>query len=198
MKLSLPALIASSALLLCGTFVSAQPTPNLHLGDVDDDGVITVRDIALVVEHMKGTTPLNAHHAVLADVTKDGAVNQADVDELIKEVLETRTPENLPLASVRFTSPAAGEGDVSVNRETIVHFTVPLAINATLDTTQFSCRLRRAEGAQPRGDFIGPEKSLALLPEPLPANSRVKVTFDGSALTDLMLSSVTTAHAAAR
>lgn len=161
-------------------------SPNLHLGDVDDDGVTTVRDIVLVVEHVKGTTPLDAHHAVLADVTKDGAVNQADVDELIKEVLETRTPENLPLATARFTSPAAGEGDVSVNRETIVHFTVPLAINATLDTTQFSAEfaghqvLSRVEISSDR------KKASLFYLEPLPANSRVKVTFDGSALTDLI------------
>lgn len=161
-------------------------SPNLHLGDVDDDGVITVRDIALVVEHLKGSTPLDAQHAVLADVTKDGAVNQADVDELIKEVLETRTPETLPLATVRFTSPASGEGDVSVNRETIVHFTVPLAINATLDTTKFYAEfagrkvLSRVEISSDR------KKASLFYLEPLPANSRVKVTFDGSALTDLI------------
>jgi hypothetical protein len=164
----------------------AQQSPNLHLGDVDDDGVITVRDIALVVEHVKGTTALDAHHAVLADVTKDGAVNQADVDELIKEVLETRTPENLPLSTVRFTSPAAGEGDVSVNRETIVHFTVPLAINATLDTTKFYAEfagrkvLSRVEISSDR------KKASLFYLEPLPANSRVKVTFDGSGLDDLL------------
>ena len=164
----------------------AQQPPNLHLGDVDDDGVITVRDIALVVEHVKETTPLDAYHAVLADVTRDGAVNQADVDELIKEVLETRTPETLPLATVRFTSPAAGEGDVSVNRETIVHFTVPLAIHATLDTTQFSAEfagrkvLSRVEISSDR------KKASLFYLEPLPANSRIKVTFDGSGLEDLL------------
>ena len=159
---------------------------NLHLGDVDDDGVITVRDIALVVEHVKETTPLDAHHAVLADVTKDGAVNQADVDEFIKEVLETRTPENLPLSTVRFTSPAAGEGDVSVNRETIVHFTVPLALNASLDTTQFYAEfagrkvLSRVEISSDR------KKATLFYLEPLPANSRLKVTLDGSGLADLL------------
>jgi hypothetical protein len=167
-------------------FATEAGATNLHLGDVDDDGIVTVRDIALVVEHVKGTAPLDAQHAVLADVTKDSAVNQADVDELIKEVLETRTPENLPLSTVRFTSPAAGEGDVSVNRETIVHFTVPLAINASLDTTQFYAEfagrkvLSRVEISSDR------KKATLFYLEPLPANSRVKVTFDGSTLTDLI------------
>ncbi|MBL9181072.1 MAG: Ig-like domain-containing protein [Verrucomicrobiaceae bacterium] len=173
------------ALSLWASSLHAQ-SPNIHLGDVDDDGVITVRDIALIVEHVKGTVPLDEHHAVLADVTKDGAVNQADVDELIKEVLETRTPENLPLSTVRFTSPASGEGDVSVNRETVVHFTVPLAINATLDTTKFYAEfagrkvLSRVEISSDR------KKASLFYLEPLPANSRVKVTFDGSGLDDLL------------
>lgn len=159
---------------------------NLHLGDVDDDAVVTVRDVALVIEHVKGASPLDEHHAVLADVTKDGAVNQADVDELIKEVLETRTPEALPLSAVRFTSPAAGEGDVAVTRETILHFTVPLAINATLDTTQFHADfagrklLSRVEISSDR------KKATLFYLEPLPANARVKVTLDASALTDLI------------
>lgn len=182
---SLRHLCAFCLALAAASLLHAQ-SPNLHLGDVDDDGVITVRDIALVVEHLKGSTPLDAPHAVLADVTKDGAVNQADVDELIKEVLETRTPETLPLSTVRFTSPATGEGDVSVNRETIVHFTVPLAINAALDTTKFYAEfagrkvLSRVEISSDR------KKASLFYLEPLPANSRVKVTFDGSALTDLI------------
>lgn len=45
--------------------------------------------------------------------------------------------EARPLSSMRFASPAAGKGDVSVNRETIVHSNVPLAVNATLDATKF-------------------------------------------------------------
>ena len=87
----------ATVMVLAVRCLQAQQPPNLHLGDVDDDGVITVRDIALVVEHVKGSTPLDVHHAVLADVTKDGAVNQADVDELIKEVLETPQPGKSPV-----------------------------------------------------------------------------------------------------
>ena len=70
--------VVALATILTAVSVHAQPA-NLHLGDVDDDSVITVRDIALVVEHLKGTTPLDAPHAVLADVTKDGAVNHYSV-----------------------------------------------------------------------------------------------------------------------
>lgn len=175
-----------TAMLAVSAFVGTGFGQNLHLGDVDDDGVVTVRDIALVVEHVTETTPLDVHHSVLADVTKDGAVNQADVDELIKEVLETRTPENLPLSTIRFSSPAAGEGDVSVNRETILHFTVPLAIDAALDTTRFYAEfagrkvLSRVEIASDR------KKASLFYLEPLPSNARLRVTFDGTQLSDLI------------
>lgn len=166
---------------------------NLHIGDLDDDGVVTVRDLALLNDHISETPsilsnpgPFDAKHAVLADLNKDGAVNSADREELIKEILHTRNPEQLPLGTIRFSSPTTGEGDVSVNRETIVHFTVPLALNATLDTTKFSAEfagrkvLSRVEISSDR------KKASLFYLEPLPANSRVKVTFDGSALTDLI------------
>lgn len=159
---------------------------NLHLGDLDNDGVIEVTDLALLYEHIKGTGSLDEHRTVLADVTKDGAVNQADADEMVREILQSRTPEQLPLSTVRFTSPAPGEGDVAVTRETIVHFTVPLSLGATLDTTKFYAEfagqkvLSRVEVSSDR------RKATLFFQQPLQANSRYKVTFDGTGTTDLL------------
>ena len=40
----------------------------------------------------------------------------------------------LPLAKVLSTSPSSGEGNVSVNRETILRFSQPLSTNAMVGT----------------------------------------------------------------
>lgn len=62
---------------------------NLHLGDIDDDDIVTVEDLTLLNDHISGTPslfaspgPFDASHAVLADMKKDGAINSADRDEL--------------------------------------------------------------------------------------------------------------------
>ena len=136
-------------LLLTAGLAPSAPAQNLKCGGVNDDATVTVRDSARVVERLQGTTPLDAAHAVLADATKDGAINQADVDEIIKGVGRCLWPAEggVPppslsrIGTVRFTSPASGEGDVSVNRETIVHFTFPsqvLAANPQLVGTEFT------------------------------------------------------------
>ena len=111
-------------------------------------------------------------------------------DEMVKEILQSRTPEQLPLGTVRFSSPASGEGDVSVNRETIVHFTVPFSLGATLDTTKFHADfagrkvLSRVEISSDR------KKASLFYLEPLPANSRIKVTFDGTKKSDIRFSAL--------
>ncbi len=70
---------------LCGflTPLSRVSAQNLHLGDLDDDGTVTVRDLALLNDHISGTPsllaspgPFDASHAVLADMNKDGAMYQ--------------------------------------------------------------------------------------------------------------------------
>ena|SRR6266545_2134250 len=42
-----------------------------------------------------------------------------------------------PLTTIRETSPADGETGVAVTRETIVHFSLPLAVNTVLTPTNF-------------------------------------------------------------
>jgi hypothetical protein len=156
------------------------------LGDLDQDGVATVRDIAVIAGHFNGTTVLSESQRQFADVNRDGAINDADMDELVKEILGTREPETLPLATIRSTSPASGEGDVSVTRETIVHFTVPLSPSATLDTSKFNAEFG-GKKILSRVDIASDRKKATLFYlEPLPSNARVQLTLDGGGLTDLL------------
>jgi hypothetical protein len=162
----------------------AQQAP--ALGDLDNDGAATVRDIAIIAGHFSGAATLTETQRQYADVNKDGAINDADMDELVKEILGTRDPEVLPLATIRTTSPANGESDVAVTRETIVHFTVPLSPSATLDTTKFKAEFG-GKKILSRVDISSDRKKATLFYlEPLPSNARVQLTLDGSGLTDLL------------
>ncbi|QTN31258.1 alpha/beta hydrolase [Akkermansiaceae bacterium] len=179
--LPLKALILSFSLV---QVASAQLLP--ALGDIDNDGVATVRDIAIIAGHFNGTAALTDVQKQIADVNKDGAVNSSDMDELVKEILGTRTPETLPLSTVRFTSPSSGEANVAVTRETVVHFTVPLSPTATLDTTKFQAEfggkkiLSRVEISSDR------KKATLFYLEPLPSNARIRVSLDTNGVTDLL------------
>lgn len=156
------------------------------LGDIDGDRVATVRDIALIAGHMNGTAPLNAVKAEQADINRDGTVNDADIDELVQEILQTRNPELLPLATVQSTSPFLGESDVAVTRETIVQFSIPLAVDTVLDNTTFYAEfggrrlLSRPEISSDRA------KATLFYLEPLPSNAQIAVTLKGTGLRDLI------------
>jgi len=172
--------------LFCGVLWSQEIPAGQRLGDLDNDQMATVRDLVLLRGHIQGTRPLPPSVAVLADLNSDGFVNESDEQELIREILETRDPEQLPLASIREISPSDGEGDVALTRETIVHFSIPLSPDASLDSSSFYAEfggrkiLSRAEISSDR------RKATLFYLEPLPSNARVHVTLDGSGLTDLL------------
>ncbi len=90
------------------------------------------------------------------------------------------------VVTVRSSASASGERDVATTRDTILHFTVPLSLTATLDTTQFYAEfagqrpLSRVEISSDR------KKATLFYQQPHPANSRLKITFDAPALTDLL------------
>ncbi len=91
---------------------------------------------------------------------------------------------HLPLVTVASTSPLDGETGVAVTRETIVHFSRPLATNSTLTVTNFYAGfggrriLSRIELSSDRT-----RASLFYL-EPLPGSAHVNVVFDGTGLSD--------------
>jgi hypothetical protein len=120
-------------LCLLLSFLSSARALPLKLGDLDEDAVFTANDLARLVGHSAGTAPLAANLVPFADLTQDGVVNDEDQAELVKLILETSTPQNLPLASVREVSPDKGEGDVAVTRETVVHFTAGAECGAGYD-----------------------------------------------------------------
>ena len=82
------------------------------------------------------------------------------------------------------TSPENGDSEVSVNRETVVYFTAPLAANAPLSLSnlyaEFGGRrlLSRLEVASDR------RKATLFYLEPLPASSRIRVTLNAGELRD--------------
>lgn len=181
----LRALALGAALAMAGM---ASPTQAAHglLGDLDGDDVFTANDLAKLVGHSSGTAPLPANVQPYADLNKDGFINAADHAELVNLILETTQPEALPPATVAFVTPKNGEGDVAVTRETVVHFTMPLALGAALDTTQFHAKFGTRKILS-RVDIASDRKKATLFYlEPLPSNARIEVTLDAPALQDLL------------
>jgi hypothetical protein len=167
------------------TGLAAHATPT-QLGDLDDDGVFTANDLAKLVAHSTGAAPLPALLQPFADLTQDSVINDADHAALVSLILESSTPQNLPPTTVREASPATGEGDVAVTRETVLHFTMPLALNTALDTTQFYAEfggrkiLSRVEVSSDK------KKATLFYLEPLPSNARIQVSFDSTGVSDLL------------
>lgn len=89
-----------------------------------------------------------------------------------------------PLTLIASSSPADGESGVSVTRETVLHFSNPLAAQAPLDVTRFSATfgqrrlLSRVELSSDR------RKASLFQLEPLPGGARITVTFDATGLLD--------------
>jgi hypothetical protein len=86
--------------------------------------------------------------------------------------------------SIGETSPVDGETGVAVIRETIVHFTAPLATNTVITTDNFYAGyggqrlLSRVELSTDR------RKATLFYLEPLPGSTRIYAVFDGTGLTD--------------
>jgi hypothetical protein len=178
-------------LLVFGWVVSGGLTTNLNaddrtLGDIDGDGVATVLDIVRMNAHAEKKQELDEDGKVFADVDRDGVINDADRNLLIQEILQTRTPEKLPLATVRSTSPSNSEANVAVTRETILHFTMPLHESTTMNSTQFFAKFgdRRI---QTRVELASDRRKATLFYlEPMPANAQITVTFDSAGVKDLL------------
>jgi hypothetical protein len=87
-------------------------------------------------------------------------------------------------AQIIEASPADGEIEVSVHRETVFRFDAPLAPDTLLDAAIVSAR---AAGTSllTRSELATDRRSVALFyQEPIPANTRVQVRFDGFRVLD--------------
>ncbi len=167
-------------------FVSAVPALSQHLGDLDHDGLATVLDLVRLQNHLRHVSALNEADVFLADVDEDGFVNETDVTALGNVILGLVPLKGFPLAKIREASPADGEGGVSVNRETIFRLTLPLSSNAVVNTSNLFATFggRRILS---RVDLSSDRRTVTLFYlEPVPASARIRVTFDGAALTDFL------------
>jgi hypothetical protein len=157
-----------------------------RLGDLDGDALVTVRDLSRVLAHLQQTQLLPPELRPLADLDGDGAIAPADVDLFLAEILGVNEPRDLPLSTLRFTSPETGRRGVAVTRETIVHFTIPLAPDSLLDIGHFHAEFG-GQRILSRVELAGDRAKATLFHlEPLPANARIQVTLDGTGLTDLL------------
>lgn len=156
------------------------------LGDLDGDGVFTAIDLAKLVAYTSGDVGMTDAELSYADLNQDGFINNDDHTALIQLILETATPEELPLASVRSVSPSIGEADVAVTRETVFFFSMPLALGAALDTTQLHASFGGRKILSRVAISADRRKVTLFYLEPLPSNARVQVVFAPQGLSDLL------------
>ncbi|MFM7101331.1 MAG: Ig-like domain-containing protein, partial [Verrucomicrobiota bacterium] len=156
-------------------FYRLRQVPRAEPLDVDLDGIPDVFEL----EHPASLNPLNSADAA-QDPDGDGRAN-------LEEFRAGGNPDvadNVRPAGVVETSPAHGETGVSVNRETVVYFSRPLAAGSTLGPTQFYAGsggrrlLSRAEVSSDR------RKASLFVLEPMPSGSRVSVVLDATGLKD--------------
>ncbi len=92
---------------------------------------------------------------------------------------------SVPLAQVEATSPTDGEPGVSVNREVVLDFSLPLAPDAMITRTNFFAGfsgrnfLSRVELSSDR------RKATLFFLEPVPGATRINVAFDATGLRDV-------------
>ena len=120
--------------------------------------------------------------AAALDTDGDG---RDDVAEMLAGTrpLERDTPP-VDLTSVS-SSPAAGESDVAVTRETVLRFSRPLAADTTLSTTQLYASFGQRR-LLTRVELAADRRSATLFYlEPIPASARIRVSLDGNSVRDV-------------
>ncbi|MEM7384587.1 MAG: dockerin type I domain-containing protein [Verrucomicrobiota bacterium] len=156
------------------------------LGDLDQDQLVTVRDLALLVGFLKEAGQLTDAQKILADADDDGSISQADVDHLVKVLLGVNEEVAVAPLRIRSASPSPGESGVSLTRETVVHFSIPLSLDATLENDDFLAELGGRKVLS-RAELSGDRKKATLFYlEPLPSSARIRVQLKGDRLTDLL------------
>ncbi len=161
---------------------AASPT----LGDVNRDESVDLLDIVALANHLADLVPLPLQDQAYADTDQDGRLTQSDLDVLSDAILGLgQSLGELPLATLRETSPRRGESLVALTRETILRLTQPLAPGATVSAD----RLHAEFGGRrilARTEISTDRRAVTLFYlEPLPASARIRVTFRGDGLQDI-------------
>jgi RHS repeat-associated protein len=155
-----------------------------RLGDLDGDGKITLFDLLTVINHVNGTVPLSNEVSVFADVNQDGLVDDRDVQMLAEVILGNLTLEDFPLTRVLDSSPSDGATQISVNRETVIHFSQPLSTNTVLTLQNFYAEFG-GQKLVTRAELSSDRRRASLFyAYPLPGSARVRVTLNGDTLRD--------------
>ena len=140
--------------------------------DVDGDGISDTYEL-LRTNILNALDPADGK----ADADGDGISNA-------QEYFRGTDPEVSAITTIAKVTPAEGETGVAVTRETTIEFSRPLNAASVISTTQFYAEsngrriLARVELSSDR------RKATLFLLENLPGSSRVRITFDGAAITD--------------
>ncbi len=179
-------------LLVTNGMLTAHALPTL-LGDLDEDGQVTVLDLVRLINQLNGQpnspSALDSNlvaRQVFSDVNQDGLVNQSDVDAIGDTILGILPVTELPITTIRDTSPTRGETGVAVTRETVFRFNYPLATNTFLGPNHVFATFggRRVLS---RLEVSSDRRTVTLFyAEPLPGGARVRVTFDAFGLQDFL------------
>ncbi|MBT4666007.1 MAG: hypothetical protein HOB63_05790, partial [Opitutae bacterium] len=162
---------------------------SLVVGDLNDDGEVNLVDMVLMVNHIQGEEFLIADKSKLlqADVNGDGLINSYDVEESLNFSFKRKAIRTLPLAGILSTSPYEGEGDVSLTREFVIRFSMPLEEGTVISRDSFyaeSGSVRHVTSARLSSDRL--KATLFLNNYRWPSNTKVKVTFDGNGYRDVL------------
>ena len=180
--LRLQASLAAGALLLGCFLLGLLVTPCLavsgQLGDLNGDGVIDVRDLVLLQNHLTGVSLLASNTLPLADLNDDGYLTQADVDTLANLILG-QSPTNAPRPVT--LDPANGSSQVGVTVRPKAMFPKPID-TSTLNSNNFYA------------SYLGQKLPATIVPSSdgtwawlffnpsMPNAAQVQVTVDGSSI----------------
>ena len=154
------------------------------LGDVNGDELINVKDFVMIVNHIQGVEYITDTSKILqADANGDGLVNSYDLEESMKYRFGKGNIPQLPLANVLNTSPYNGEADVSLSREFVIQFSMPINEDTNLSEILY-CNGQFPTTAKLSGNRM--KATLYLNGSRWPANSEIKVTLKTGSLEDVL------------
>ena len=155
------------------------------VGDLDEDGKITVSDLTRLVNHLQGQGFLSPEVAPFADLTLDGVTDGRDLTRMADVILEQATLPSAAPTHIATTLPQQGASEVAVTRETVVYFSLPLAEDTVLDNTHFFA-LFAGQKLTTRIELSSNRtKATLFYLDPLPGNARVRVVFNSDGITDI-------------
>lgn len=69
--------------------INSKPLQNALVGDVNEDHILNISDMAMIKSHLMGVRRLSKEEYLRADINKDGTVNETDL-ELVRIIIQGR------------------------------------------------------------------------------------------------------------